>query len=97
MANGDVDVKVKICQSDSLPGPKLEVEGVLGSVHILLSPHQIRVLTEMATGIATTGKSDREWLPGAMTSADMVSQVARGVAHKERRHEKYWKPNIPRG
>lgn len=51
----DVSVRVKIRQSDTVPGPKLEVEGVLGSVHLLLSPMQLQTLVEMATGIATKG------------------------------------------
>ena len=55
MAGGEVNVKVKICQSESLPGPKLEVEGAMGSIHLLLSPRQLHTLVEMASGIAAMG------------------------------------------
>ena len=56
MASGELSVRVKIKQSETLPGPKLEVEGVLGSLHFLLSPQQLQMLIEMASGIASIGK-----------------------------------------
>lgn len=54
-ASRDVTVRVKINQSETLPGPKLEVEGFVGSLHLLLSPQQLSMLLEMATGIANKG------------------------------------------
>ena len=61
-ASRDVTVKVKINQSETLPGPKLEVEGFVGSLHLLISPQQLSMLLEMATGIANKGTDG--WVDG---------------------------------
>ena len=61
-ASRDVTVKVKINQSETLPGPKLEVEGFIGSLHLLISPQQLSMLLEMATGIANKGTDG--WVGG---------------------------------
>ena len=58
LASGELSVRVKIRQSDAVQGPKLEVEGFLGSIHLLLSPQQLQILIEMVNGIASQG----EWL-----------------------------------
>ena len=55
-------MKVKINQSETLPGPKLEVEGFIGSLHLLISPQQLSMLLEMATGIANKGTDG--WVDG---------------------------------
>ena len=54
-ASGEISVRVKLQQSDTVEGPKLEVEGHLAALHILLSPQQLQMLVEMATGIASHG------------------------------------------
>ena len=51
-ANGEVDVRVKIKQSDAVTGPKLDVQVSLDSVHMLLYPQQLHSLSELITGIA---------------------------------------------
>lgn len=59
-ASRDVIVKVKVKQSESLPGPKLEVEGFVGSLHLLISPQQLSMLLEMVTGISNKGTTVHE-------------------------------------
>ena len=49
-------MRVKIKQNESEPGPKLEVEAFLGSLHLLLSPQQLSILIDMATGVASQGE-----------------------------------------
>ncbi len=56
MAGGRLSVKVKIKQSESEAGPKLEVDGYLSSLHMLLSPQQLAMLLEMATGLSSQGQ-----------------------------------------
>lgn len=55
VAGGKVTVKVTLKQTDSDVGPKVEVEGFLGSLHLLLSPHQLNLLQEMVQGITLQG------------------------------------------
>ena len=55
MASGQITLKVTLKQSDEGSVPKLEVEGTLGMLHVLLSPHQLGVLKDMAEGIAAQG------------------------------------------
>ncbi len=54
MASGQLSVHVRLRQSEC-PGPKLEVECQLGSLHLLLSPNQLTLLLEMASGLASQG------------------------------------------
>ena len=55
VAGGHITLKVTLKQSDEGSAPKLEVEGSLGMLHVLLSPHQLGVLQDMAEGIAAQG------------------------------------------
>ncbi len=57
-AGGKLSLKVTIKQNDSVPGPKMEVSGFLGSLHFLLSPHQLKILREMASDIASQGEGE---------------------------------------
>ncbi|XP_064403938.1 autophagy-related protein 2 homolog B-like isoform X2 [Halichondria panicea] len=59
MAGGRLSVKVKIKQSENESGPKLEVDGYLSSLHVLLSPQQLAMLLEMASGLTSQGPSKR--------------------------------------
>ncbi|XP_026185477.1 autophagy-related protein 2 homolog A [Mastacembelus armatus] len=45
--SGFIETTVKIKQNDMLPGPKLELDGKVGCVHLLLSPDQIIHLTDL--------------------------------------------------
>ena len=48
VSGGKLTVKVTIKQSEDVPGPTLAVEGFLGSLHLLLSPHKLGMLLQMA-------------------------------------------------
>ncbi|XP_041093961.1 autophagy-related protein 2 homolog A [Polyodon spathula] len=50
--SGFMEVTVKIKQNEALPGPKLELDGKLGSLHLLLSPEQIPPLTELLSALS---------------------------------------------
>ena len=50
-ASGQLSVRVRIRQSESIPGPKLECDAVVGGVHCLLAPQQLHILVEMANSI----------------------------------------------
>ncbi|XP_056139851.1 autophagy-related protein 2 homolog A isoform X2 [Lampris incognitus] len=49
--SGFIETTVKIKQNDMLPGPKLELDGKVGCVHLLLSPHQITHLTDLLAAV----------------------------------------------
>ncbi|XP_012969474.1 LOW QUALITY PROTEIN: autophagy-related protein 2 homolog A [Mesocricetus auratus] len=54
---GYMELMVKLKQNDAFPGPKLEVSGQLGSLHLLLTPRQLQQLQELLSAIhfADTG------------------------------------------
>ncbi|XP_066504657.1 autophagy-related protein 2 homolog A [Hoplias malabaricus] len=58
--SGFMETIVKIKQNDMLPGPKLELDGKVGCLHLLLSPSQIINLTDLLTAlcIETEGNSN---------------------------------------
>ena len=58
-ASGQVTVRVRLKQNEAVPGPKLEVDGFLGSLHLLFSPQQLNMLVEMTSGILSEGKMYR--------------------------------------
>ncbi|XP_028824130.1 autophagy-related protein 2 homolog A-like [Denticeps clupeoides] len=55
--SGFMETTVKIKQNDMLPGPKLEVEGKLGCLHLLLSPAQISDLTDLLEALCIQTES----------------------------------------
>ncbi|XP_062892347.1 autophagy-related protein 2 homolog A isoform X4 [Mobula hypostoma] len=44
---GCVEMTMKLKQNDALPGPKLELDGKMGSLHLFISPHQLSNLTDL--------------------------------------------------
>uniref|UniRef100_A0A3Q2ZNR7 Autophagy related 2A n=1 Tax=Kryptolebias marmoratus TaxID=37003 RepID=A0A3Q2ZNR7_KRYMA len=49
--SGFIETIVKMKQNDMLPGPKLELDGKVGCVHLLLSPDQITHLTDLLAAL----------------------------------------------
>uniref|UniRef100_A0A4W5KU93 Autophagy related 2A n=1 Tax=Hucho hucho TaxID=62062 RepID=A0A4W5KU93_9TELE len=49
--SGFMETIVKIKQNDMLPGPKLELDGKVGCLHLLLSPDQITHLTDLLSAL----------------------------------------------
>ncbi|KAF6102204.1 autophagy related 2A [Phyllostomus discolor] len=45
--SGYMELTVKLKQNEAFPGPKLEVAGQLGSLHLLLTPQQLQQLQEL--------------------------------------------------
>ncbi|XP_052619370.1 autophagy-related protein 2 homolog A isoform X1 [Peromyscus californicus insignis] len=48
---GFMELMVKLKQNEVFPGPKLEVSGQLGSMHLLLTPRQLQQLQELLSAI----------------------------------------------
>uniref|UniRef100_A0A8D3E7E6 Autophagy related 2A n=1 Tax=Scophthalmus maximus TaxID=52904 RepID=A0A8D3E7E6_SCOMX len=49
--SGFIETTVKIKQNEMLPGPKLELDGKVGCVHMLLAPDQITHLTDLLAAL----------------------------------------------
>ncbi|KAG7464450.1 hypothetical protein MATL_G00165720 [Megalops atlanticus] len=49
--SGFMETTVKIKQNDVLPGPKLELDGKVGCLHLLLSPNQITHLRDLLSAL----------------------------------------------
>ncbi|KAJ8405135.1 hypothetical protein AAFF_G00321260 [Aldrovandia affinis] len=49
--SGFMETTVKIKQNDALPGPKLELDGKVGCLHLLLSPDQITHLMDLLSAL----------------------------------------------
>lgn len=56
--SGFIETVVKIKQNDMIPGPKLELDGKVGCVHMLLSPDQITHLTDLLEALCINTESD---------------------------------------
>uniref|UniRef100_A0A3Q3JKP4 Autophagy related 2A n=1 Tax=Monopterus albus TaxID=43700 RepID=A0A3Q3JKP4_MONAL len=50
--SGFIETTVKVKQNDMLPGPKLELDGKVGCVHMLLSPDQITHLIDLLAALS---------------------------------------------
>lgn len=48
---GYMELMVKLKQNEAFPGPKLEVSGQLGSLHLLLTPRQLQQLQKLLSAI----------------------------------------------
>uniref|UniRef100_A0A8C1GKX9 Autophagy related 2A n=1 Tax=Cyprinus carpio TaxID=7962 RepID=A0A8C1GKX9_CYPCA len=49
--SGFIETTVKIKQNEMLPGPKFELDGKVGCLHLLLSPSQITHLTDLMSSL----------------------------------------------
>eukprot|EP00066_Takifugu_rubripes_P019546 XP_011608812.1 PREDICTED: autophagy-related protein 2 homolog A [Takifugu rubripes] len=56
--SGFIETTVKIKQNDMLPGPKLELDGKVGCVHMLLSPDQITHVTDLLAALCIDTETD---------------------------------------
>nr|XP_061792826.1 autophagy-related protein 2 homolog A-like [Nerophis lumbriciformis] len=56
--SGFIETTVKIKQNDMLPGPKFELDGKVGCVHMLLSPAQITHLTDLLAALCIETESE---------------------------------------
>ncbi|EAW74323.1 autophagy related 2A [Homo sapiens] len=52
--SGYMELMVKLKQNEAFPGPKLEVAGQLGSLHLLLTPRQLQQLQELLSAVSLT-------------------------------------------
>ncbi|XP_016063918.1 PREDICTED: autophagy-related protein 2 homolog A [Miniopterus natalensis] len=50
--SGYVELTVKLKQNEAFPGPKLEVAGQLGFLHLLLTPQQLQQLQELFSAMS---------------------------------------------
>ncbi|KYO28151.1 hypothetical protein Y1Q_0009079 [Alligator mississippiensis] len=53
--SGYTEVTVKVKQNEALPGPKLELDGKLGALHLLLAPEHITALHSLLAALGTSG------------------------------------------
>lgn len=49
--SGFIETTVKIKQNEMLPGPKFELDGKVGCIHLLLSPCQVTHLTDLLSAL----------------------------------------------
>ncbi|XP_051942118.1 autophagy-related protein 2 homolog A isoform X2 [Hippocampus zosterae] len=56
--SGFIETTVKLKQNDMLPGPKFELDGKVGCVHMLLSPAQITHLTDLLAALCIETESE---------------------------------------
>uniref|UniRef100_A0AAX7UWQ0 Autophagy related 2A n=1 Tax=Astatotilapia calliptera TaxID=8154 RepID=A0AAX7UWQ0_ASTCA len=75
-SSGFIETTVKIKQNDMLPGPKLELDGKVGCVHMLLSPDQITHLTDLLAALCIDTEMFYSMGPAGMTSS--VTSVRSG-------------------
>ncbi|XP_054648110.1 autophagy-related protein 2 homolog A isoform X2 [Dunckerocampus dactyliophorus] len=75
--SGFMETTVKIKQNDMLPGPKLELDGKVGCVHMLLSPAQITHLTDLLAALCIETESETK--RGGMHSRPLDSDDLRMI------------------
>ncbi|XP_072645886.1 autophagy-related protein 2 homolog A isoform X1 [Canis lupus baileyi] len=64
--SGYMELTVKLKQNEAFPGPKLEVAGQLGSLHLLLTPQQLQQLQELLSAMSL---ADPEGLVGKLNKS----------------------------
>uniref|UniRef100_A0A669CNR2 Autophagy related 2A n=1 Tax=Oreochromis niloticus TaxID=8128 RepID=A0A669CNR2_ORENI len=64
--SGFIETTVKIKQNDMLPGPKLELDGKVGCVHMLLSPDQITHLTDLLAALCIDTGTEKQAVIGGI-------------------------------
>ncbi|XP_028566922.2 autophagy-related protein 2 homolog A isoform X1 [Podarcis muralis] len=49
--SGYTEMRIKLKQNEAFPGPKLELDGKMGSLHLLLAPQQILYLLDLLSSL----------------------------------------------
>ncbi|XP_026541578.1 autophagy-related protein 2 homolog A isoform X1 [Notechis scutatus] len=49
--SGYTEMRIKLKQNEAFPGAKLELDGKIGSLHLLLAPRQILLLTDLLSSL----------------------------------------------
>ncbi|XP_063692394.1 autophagy-related protein 2 homolog A-like isoform X2 [Bolinopsis microptera] len=57
---GEQEIKIHLKINDQLPGPKLDMECNVGSIHAMLSPHDVHILSDLIHSINTTLSDSRK-------------------------------------
>uniref|UniRef100_A0A1A8BFY2 Autophagy related 2A n=1 Tax=Nothobranchius kadleci TaxID=1051664 RepID=A0A1A8BFY2_NOTKA len=70
--SGFMETTIKIKQNDMLPGPKLELDGKVGCVHLLLSPDQITHLTDLLAALCIDTEPETTCGGGSSRPLDSV-------------------------
>ncbi|XP_034632027.1 autophagy-related protein 2 homolog A isoform X1 [Trachemys scripta elegans] len=52
--SGYMEMRIKLKQNEAFPGPRLELDGKLGSLHLLVSPQQIFFLHDLLTALSVS-------------------------------------------
>ncbi|XP_072742677.1 autophagy-related protein 2 homolog B [Anoplolepis gracilipes] len=84
---GRQEIRLKIKQGEGISGPKVELEIILGSLTLFLSPRQLHVLLELAHGLASPNLEDmsnvvpRRYAEKPMASSDF-SRIERELIHQ---------------
>ncbi|XP_075795281.1 autophagy-related protein 2 homolog A isoform X2 [Pelodiscus sinensis] len=60
--SGYMEMRIKLKQNEAFPGPKLELDGKLGSLHLLVSPQQIFYLHDLLTALCVSANGLQEKL-----------------------------------
>uniref|UniRef100_A0A674I7J2 Autophagy related 2A n=1 Tax=Terrapene triunguis TaxID=2587831 RepID=A0A674I7J2_9SAUR len=60
--SGYMEMRIKLKQNEAFPGPKLELDGKLGSLHLLVSPQQIFYLHDLLTALSVSANGLQEKL-----------------------------------
>ncbi|KAJ6656924.1 hypothetical protein lerEdw1_002925 [Lerista edwardsae] len=55
--SGYTEMRIKLKQNEAFPGPKLELDGKIGSLHLLLSPRQIMYLLDLLSSLSLSESS----------------------------------------
>uniref|UniRef100_A0A3B4YDD8 Autophagy related 2A n=1 Tax=Seriola lalandi dorsalis TaxID=1841481 RepID=A0A3B4YDD8_SERLL len=77
--SGFIETIVKIKQNDMLPGPKLELDGKVGCVHMLLSPDQITHLTDLLAALCIDTAKTGQGICGGIHSRPLDSDDLRMI------------------
>uniref|UniRef100_K7FR71 Autophagy related 2A n=1 Tax=Pelodiscus sinensis TaxID=13735 RepID=K7FR71_PELSI len=60
--SGYMEMRIKLKQNEAFPGPKLELDGKLGSLHLLVSPQQIFYLHDLLTALCVSATQEANGL-----------------------------------
>uniref|UniRef100_A0A8D2KQI4 Autophagy related 2A n=1 Tax=Varanus komodoensis TaxID=61221 RepID=A0A8D2KQI4_VARKO len=55
--SGYTEMRIKLKQNEAFPGPKLELDGKVGSLHLLLTPRQILCLLDLLSSLNLSEES----------------------------------------
>uniref|UniRef100_A0A8D2IVI6 Autophagy related 2A n=1 Tax=Varanus komodoensis TaxID=61221 RepID=A0A8D2IVI6_VARKO len=80
--SGYTEMRIKLKQNEAFPGPKLELDGKVGSLHLLLTPRQILCLLDLLSSLNLSGELCQQLGKSRPLDSEDLKLIEQDLSHQ---------------